>query len=40
MYIEQNVTTAFDKISEKLTKEERDGRIDIRYKRWQDNTLL
>ena len=33
LYVEQRVTTAFDKINEKLSNEERDGRIDIRYKK-------
>ena len=30
--MEQNVKTAFDKIDARLTKEERDGRFDIKYK--------
>jgi hypothetical protein len=33
MYVEQRVTTAFDVINENLSKEEHDGRIDIRYKK-------
>ena len=33
MYTEQQVTTAFDEVSEELTDEERKGRIDIRYKK-------
>lgn len=31
-HIEQRVKTAFDKVTAKLTKEERDGRFDIRYR--------
>lgn len=33
LYVEQKVTTAFDKINEKLDPDERKGRIDIRYKK-------
>ena len=33
LYVEQKVTTAFDEINEKLNQDERDGRIDIRYKK-------
>ncbi|MCG9127413.1 ATP-binding protein [Candidatus Poribacteria bacterium] len=40
MYIEQNVTTAFDVISEKLTDEERKGRIDIRYKKMAGQNVI
>ena len=33
LYVEQKVTTAFDEISEELSDDERNGRIDIRYKK-------
>ena len=33
LYVEQRVTTAFDEINEKLNPDERNGRIDIRYKK-------
>ena len=33
LYVEQKVTTAFDEISEELDDDERNGRIDIRYKK-------
>ena len=33
LYVEQKVTTAFDEINEELDDDERNGRIDIRYKK-------
>ena len=33
LHVEQRVTTAFNKISERLNQDEQDGRIDIRYKK-------
>ena len=40
IHVEERVTTAFQEISEELSEKERNGRIDIRYKKMYGHHVI